>query len=190
MQEIWRLDRKCAYAVLPCESRLRGRSSLGEQWVRKTPSALVDSNGRFALTFGQSQPAAPPGGAGRPSGPAMRTVPHLKTYSTTATMKTAESSAPPAPPTAYSGAVCAGVLGDGTNGSWGQPGWTYESEYQVPPYPSGIDEPAKFSIYYYFNIIREGPADMGQFVPQLIAGAGLCNSTGAPAFNWLLWMRR
>lgn len=61
----------------------------------------------------------------------------------------------------------------------------YESVFDVPPIPDAFD--AETMTYYdYFNIYWRANPDggwMNQFVPQLMLGNALCNSSNAPDYH-------
>lgn len=90
--------------------------------------------------------------------------------------------------TCHAGALC---VGPGELYPLGRvPGVTWSSRFVVPPLPSEFDT-TDMTYYDYLNIFwRSNPPGgyMNQFVPQLMLGNALANSTNAPHFK-PLWIK-
>ena len=64
------------------------------------------------------------------------------------------------------------------------PNITYYAEFNVPPLPSNFSSDQTYFIYYNIIFKSDDPyASNNQFVPQLMLGEPLCDSTGPPEYN-------
>eukprot|EP01084_Bolivina_argentea_P261079 441072_1 len=64
------------------------------------------------------------------------------------------------------------------------PNTSYYAEFNVPPLPQSFSAQQTYFIYYNIIFKSDSPyATNNQFVPQLMLGHPLCDSTGAPYYN-------
>ena len=66
----------------------------------------------------------------------------------------------------------------------GNPETNYYAEFNIPPLPSSFN-PNQITFYIYFNMFFDGLGidEYNQFVPQLMLGGCLCNSTESPDYK-------
>ena len=88
-----------------------------------------------------------------------------------------DSAAPPPPPAGCHGGPCGGMALYPVG-----PGIEYYAEFDVPGKPKKTDG---ICFYIYFNIFFSGKGNggMNQFVPQLMLGNSLTNSSGPPDYK-------
>jgi len=94
-----------------------------------------------------------------------------------------EVAGPPPPP--CRAGLCAGAPGRFPTA----PGIVFSSEYNIPKIPSAYGPKTQLTDYLYFNIVFDSAeaqalgGHFNQFVPQLMLGSCLTNSTGPPRYN-------